>query len=216
MPTKQEIIQTIVDCGIVAIVRLSESSQLDRVGQAIQAGGVNVIEFTMTTPGALPLIEEWARRGSGHVLLGAGTVLDPQTARAAILAGAEFIVSPSLNRGVVEMCNRYGKAAIPGAFTPTEIVAAMEMGADLVKLFPASCVGPSYIKAVRGPLPQARLVPTGGVSLQNAAEFIRAGAAALAVGGELVNSAAVARGDFEAITETARRFREQVLMARKA
>ncbi|MCX7015466.1 MAG: bifunctional 2-keto-4-hydroxyglutarate aldolase/2-keto-3-deoxy-6-phosphogluconate aldolase [Candidatus Sumerlaeota bacterium] len=214
MPTKQDILQTIVDCGVVAIVRLNDSSQLERVGQAIQTGGLNVIEFTMTTPGALRIIEEWTRARAGKVLLGAGTVLDPETARAAILAGAEFIVSPSTNHAVVEMCNRYGKVVMPGAYTPTEIVAAMEMGADLVKLFPASSLGPSYIKAIRGPLPHARLVPTGGVSVQNAAEFIRAGAAALAVGGELVNNAIVERGEFDKITEAARQFREEVRKAR--
>ena len=214
MLTKQDILQTIVDCGVVAIVRLNDSSQLARVGEAIQAGGLNVIEFTMTTPGALRIIEEWTRAQAGKVLLGAGTVLDPETARAAILAGAEFIVSPSTNRAVIEMCNRYGKVVMPGAYTPTEIVAAMEMGANLVKLFPASSLGPSYIKAIRGPLPEARIVPTGGVNLQNAGEFIRAGAAALAVGGELVNNAIVERGEFTKITDTARQFREEVRKAR--
>ena len=215
MRTQAEILQSIVADGVIAIVRLNDSAQLARVSDAILAGGVGAIEFTMTMPGALAMIEGLASKSGDKALVGAGTVLDAETARAAILAGAEFVVSPSTDRGVIEMCNRYGKVAIPGVLTPTEIVAAMQMGAGLMKLFPASVGGPAYLKAVRAPLPQARLVPTGGVSLDNAAEYIRAGAAALAVGGELVNSAQVTRGEFDRIEQTARRFREEVEKARR-
>jgi len=148
------------------------------------------------------------------LLLGAGTVLDAETCRMAIMAGAEFIVSPILNPGVIEMCHSDLKVCLPGVYTPTEIMTAIELGADFVKLFPANSLGPDYIKAVRAPLPQARIVPTGGVSLQNAGAFIKAGAAALAVGSDLVNSAKVAKGEFASITETAKRFREEVEKAR--
>ena len=214
MRTRFEIQKTIIESGVVAIVRLEDSSQLSKVADAITAGGINVIEFTMTTPGALEIIKESTKTIGDKVLLGAGTVLDPETARLAILAGAEFIVSPLLNRGVVEMCHRYNKVCLPGAYTPTEIMTAIEWGADFVKLFPANTLGPSYIKSVRAPLPQAQIVPTGGVSLANCGEFIKAGAVALAVGADLVNSAMVAKGEFDKITEIAAAFRAEVQKAR--
>ncbi len=214
MRTRQQILNTILDAGVVAIVRLNDSSALSQVGDAIVAGGLNVIEFTMTTPGALDIIKDTAAKMGEKIMLGAGTVLDSETARAAILAGAEFIVSPILKREIIEMCSRYGKVCLPGCYTPTEILTAMEWGADLIKLFPANGLGPDYIKAVRAPLPQAQIVPTGGVSLQNVGSFIKAGAVAVAVGGDLVNSAMVATGDFGAITEIARQFKEAVQKAR--
>lgn len=214
MRTRFEIQKTIIDSGIVAIVRLNDSSQLSRVAQAITDGGLNAIEFTMTTPGALDIIKESAKSIGDKVLLGAGTVLDEETCRLAILAGAEFIVSPILDRRIIEMCHRYNKVCFPGAYTPTEIMQAIEMGSDFVKLFPANGLGPAYIKAVRAPLPQARIVPTGGVNLQTAGEFLKAGAAALAVGSELVKASKVAEGDFASITDTARKFREAVDQAR--
>lgn len=190
---------------IVAIVRLDSAGEILGLGNALKAGGIDVIEFTMTTPGALQMIAEATREFNDDVLLGAGTVLDSETARAAILAGAEFIVTPTLNLGTIELCKRYGKPVIPGAYTPTEILTAWEAGADLVKVFPANTLGPEYIRAVLAPLPQLRLVPTGGVSANNAAGYIKAGASALGVGGKLVDKNAVKRGDWAALTAEAQR-----------
>jgi 2-dehydro-3-deoxyphosphogluconate aldolase/(4S)-4-hydroxy-2-oxoglutarate aldolase len=212
--TKEANLKRILDAGVIAIVRLDSAGQLGQVARAIKAGGVDVIEFTMTTPGALDIIAASSREFGEQVLLGAGTVLDAETARAAILAGARFIVSPTLNPATVELCHRYSAVAVPGTFTPTEILTAWEWGADLVKVFPAGTGGPGYIKAVLAPLPQVRLVPTGGVNLKNAADYIQAGAAAVAVGGGLVNKKLVAAGDFNALTETARGLVAAVRQAR--
>ena len=169
----------------------------------------------MTTPGALDVIGECANRLGDEILLGAGTVLDPETARAAILAGAEYIVTPTLNPDVITLCRRYDKVIIPGALTPTEILTAWECGADIVKVFPATAVGPRYFKDVKAPLPQIDLIPTGGVDLDNAADFIRAGACAVAVGGNLVDKAAVAAGEWQVLTDTARKYVETVRDARQ-
>lgn len=212
--SKEVNLKRILDSGVVAIVRLDSAGQLGQVARAIKAGGVDVIEFTMTTPGALDIIAASTQEFGDEVLLGAGTVLDAETARAAILAGARFIVSPTLNPATVELCHRYSVIAVPGTFTPTEILTAWEWGADLVKVFPASVGGPGYIKAVLAPLPQVRLVPTGGVDQQNAADYIQAGAAAVAVGGRLVDKKLVAAGDFNALTETARELVAAVRRAR--
>jgi 2-dehydro-3-deoxyphosphogluconate aldolase/(4S)-4-hydroxy-2-oxoglutarate aldolase len=214
--TRERILERIVNCGVIAVVRLSSSSQLERVADAIREGGVDVIEFTMTTPGALRMIEETASRLGNAVLLGAGTVLDRETARACIMAGAQFVVSPILDFPSIEVCHRYDKVAIPGTFTPTELLRAWEAGADLVKVFPASCLGPRFIKDVLAPLPQVRLVPTGGVSKENAGEYIRAGAVAVAVGSELVNNKLVQQGNFAQLTENARALVEAVRSARAA
>ena len=175
---------------------------------------MRAIEFTMTTPNALAIIESATREFGDDVLLGAGTVLDPETARAAILAGAQFIVAPTLNPKVMEVCHRYSKVVIPGAFTPTEILTAWEWGADFVKLFPAEFGGPEYLKAIRAPLPQVKLVPVGGVSLENTGDFIKAGAAAVAVGGNLVKKSAIAAKNFAELTDLARQFVEAVNRAR--
>ncbi|MGB5933071.1 MAG: bifunctional 4-hydroxy-2-oxoglutarate aldolase/2-dehydro-3-deoxy-phosphogluconate aldolase [Anaerolineae bacterium] len=203
---RDEQVRLIEESGIIAIVRFDRPEQLIQVAQAIRAGGVGIIEFTMTTPNALDIIEESGREFGDEVLLGAGTVLDAETARAAILAGAEFIVSPTLDPEVIEVCRRYSKVVIPGAFTPTEILTAWQRGADFVKVFPASLGGPGYLKAIRGPLPQVKLIPVGGVSLENTADFIKAGAVAVAVGGNLVKKRAIAEGNFPELTETARQF----------
>jgi 2-dehydro-3-deoxyphosphogluconate aldolase/(4S)-4-hydroxy-2-oxoglutarate aldolase len=194
-----------MDSKIVAIVRLDSGEALVKVAQALKAGGLTVIEFTVSTPGAIGMINEAASVLGTDVLIGAGTVLDPETARAAILAGAEFIVTPALNLGTIELAKRYGKPVVPGALTPTEILTAWQAGADMVKVFPASLGGPSYIKSVLAPLPQLRLVPTGGVSASNAADYLGAGAVALGVGGKLVDKAAVASGNWAALTAEARR-----------
>jgi 2-dehydro-3-deoxyphosphogluconate aldolase/(4S)-4-hydroxy-2-oxoglutarate aldolase len=201
--------------GLVAIVRLDSAGELVAVARAIAAGGVSIVEFTMTTPGALRTIEESSKAFGGDVLIGAGTVLDAVTARAAILSGAEFIVAPTLNPEVVEICHRYDKVVVPGAYTPTEILTAWELGADIVKLFPAEAGGPAYVKAVQAPLPQVKLMAVGGVSLETAAAFIRAGAVALGVGSNLVNKKAVAEGRFEELTATARAFSRAVHEARR-
>lgn len=204
--SKEKDLQRIVDCGVVAIVRFDRSEELVEAARAIKAGGVDVIEFTMTTPNALNIIAASAEEFGEEVLLGAGTVLDPETARAAILSGARYIISPTLNPQVIELCHRYGVIAVPGAFTPTEILTAWELGADMVKVFPAAAMGPGYIKDILSPLPQVRLLPVGGVSVSNVAEFIKAGATAVAAGSSLVDKRAVAEGDFARLTEIARKF----------
>lgn len=214
MDAKERNLQDIMDCGVIAIVRVGSSEEAIEVCNAIAKGGVKPIEVTMTVPGAVDVIKEFKSAVKGEVLVGAGTVLDPETARAVILAGAEFIVMPTLNLGVIEVCHRYGKVVIPGTFTPTEILTAWEAGADIVKVFPAGVVGPQYLKDIRGPLPQVRLTPTGGVNLDNTPEFIRAGAVAVSVGTALVDKKAVAEKRLDVITENARKFVEVVRRGR--
>lgn len=206
MKSHLEILNQLLEEKVIAIVRLDSGEKLVKVAQALSAGGISVIEFTCTTPGALEMVKEASTYFSGDVLIGTGTVLDPETARAAILAGAEFIVTPTTNLETIAICKRYGKPVITGAMTPSEMLTAWEAGADLVKVFPVSNIGgPDFIKAVLAPLPQLRLVPTGGVSADNAAQYLKAGAAAVAVGGNLVNKKAVANGDWAAITAEAQR-----------
>jgi 2-dehydro-3-deoxyphosphogluconate aldolase/(4S)-4-hydroxy-2-oxoglutarate aldolase len=173
--------------------------------EALAAGGICVAEITMTMPGALAAMTTLTTELGSRVLIGAGSVLDPETTRLAILAGARFIVGPTFSPAVLEVCHRYDVVAIPGAYSPTEILAAWEAGADVVKLFPAGNLGASYIRDLRGPLPQVRLLPTGGVNVDDAAEFLAAGAVAVGIGGGLIDREAVARGDFARITEAARR-----------
>jgi 2-dehydro-3-deoxyphosphogluconate aldolase/(4S)-4-hydroxy-2-oxoglutarate aldolase len=201
----------IVESGLVAVVRADSSDEAMRIAEACELGGIAAIEITLTVPGALRVIEDLAAR-SGSILIGAGTVLDSQTARLAILAGAQFVVSPALNEATGRLCHRYGIPWMPGAQTVREIVEAMELGADIVKLFPGEVLGPGFIRAVKGPLPQASLMPTGGVTLENAAEWIHAGAVALGVGGSLTKGAKT--DDFQSITDLARRFAEQIRKAR--
>jgi 2-dehydro-3-deoxyphosphogluconate aldolase/(4S)-4-hydroxy-2-oxoglutarate aldolase len=212
--TREDLVHEIEEGGVVAIVRFDRSEELVQVARAVRAGGVRAIEFTMTIPNALGILEQSTREFGQDVLLGAGTVLDPETARAAILAGAQFVVAPTLSPGVIEVCRRYSKVAIPGAFTPTEILTAWECGADFVKVFPAELGGPTYFRALLAPLPQIRLVPVGGVSLENTAEFIRAGASAVAVGSNLVKKSAVEAKRFDELTDLARKFVEAVASAR--
>lgn len=212
--TKLEQMQRVESCGVVAIIRANSSAELIEVAAAIKAGGVDLIEVTMTTPNALSVISDVAARYGDEVMVGVGSVLDAETARAAMLAGAEFVVSPVTKSDVIEMCNRYSKIVMPGAFTPTEILAAWEAGADYVKVFPSSGVGPSYIKDVKAPLPHIPLIPTGGVSVDNAGEFIKAGSAALGVGSALVNNQIIADGRFDLLTEQAKRLVEAVQTAK--
>lgn len=212
--TKLEQMQQIEACGIVAIIRANSADELIEAAAAIHAGGVDVIEVTMTTPNALQVINDVSSTYGDKVLVGAGSVLDAETARAVMLSGADFVVSPVTKPDVIEICNRYGKVVIPGAFTPTEILRAWETGADYVKVFPSSGVGADYIKDVKAPLPQIPLVPTGGINAENAADFITAGATALGVGSALVNNQLIAAGEFVMLTERAERLVKEVQRAR--
>ena len=205
----------VLDTGIVAVIRASSGDLLADVAEALLAGGLDVMEITVTVPAAVTVLERVAERMGQRILLGAGTVLDPETARAALLAGAQFIVSPNTNLDVIRMCRRYGKLVMPGAMTPTEVVTAWEAGADIVKIFPSEITGPKYLKALHGPLPQIRLMPTGGVDLNTAAEFLRCGACALGIGGSLVEKKAVESGNLARIETLARQFVEIVRQTRQ-
>jgi 2-dehydro-3-deoxyphosphogluconate aldolase/(4S)-4-hydroxy-2-oxoglutarate aldolase len=208
-----EVVQRIIDCGVVAVVRAENSEQALKIAEAVKAGGIDAIEITMTVPGALDVIRELSKAyPNGEIVIGAGTVLDAETARAAMLAGAEFFVSPIFDPEMVRLCNRYRKVTMPGAMSVKEIVQVMESGADFVKLFPGSTLGPSFVKAIKGPLPQAMIVPTGGVSLENVGEWIKAGCPAVGVGGELTKGAKT--GDYAVVEETARKFVEAVKQAK--
>jgi 2-dehydro-3-deoxyphosphogluconate aldolase / (4S)-4-hydroxy-2-oxoglutarate aldolase len=214
MLEKIRALQRIVESGLIAIVRVERADEAVAIVEACHKGGVGAIEVTFTVPGAEGVIREMAHQFSkGEFVLGAGTVLDPETARIAILAGAQYIVTPALNEATVRLCNRYQIPCIPGAMTVEETIRAMECGADLVKLFPGELYGPSVIKAFRGPLPQANLVPTGGVTLENVSEWIAAGAVAVAVGGALTSAAK--SGGMKSVTQTAQKFLEKIAAARK-
>jgi len=212
--SRSEIVARIAESGCVAVVRASSSEQLVDVSRALAAGGIIAVEITMTTPNALDVIKAVSRELRDEVIVGVGSVLDSETARAAILAGAQYVVSPVLDVATIQMAHRYDKPVVPGAFTPTEILAAWTAGADVVKVFPASIGGPSYFKAIKGPLPQVKLTPTGGVDLNTASDFIRAGAEFLGVGGNLVSKDALARGDMDWIRNEAAKYVEIVKTAR--
>jgi len=212
---KTDVLKQIRDIGIIPVVRATSADEAMRAIDAIREGGVSVLEITMTVPGAVSVIEQLAKNYGNDVLVGAGTVLDPETARACILSGAKFVVSPALNVETIECCRRYGVAVMPGALTPTEVVQAWTAGADFVKVFPAGALGgASYLKALKAPLPQIELVPTGGVSLKTAADFIKAGASALGVGADLVDLKAIRDGQASIITERAKQYVEIVREAR--
>ncbi len=211
---KLKVLNKVIESGLVAIVRTNSADQAARIAEACARGGAAAIEITFTVPGATAVIEALAKQyASGEILIGAGTVLDPETARIAILAGAQYIVSPSVSPETARLCNRYQIPYMPGACTMREIVDAMECGADIVKLFPGETLGPAFVKAVRGPLPQASLMPTGGVAVDNVAEWIKAGAVAVGVGGSL--TAGAQSGNFQQITDTAKQFIERIQQARK-
>lgn len=199
-------LQAIVDSGVVAVIRTDNAEELSHICEAMVDGGVVAVEVTMTSPGAIEAIAEASKRLEGRAVIGAGSVLDPETARCTILAGADFVVSPILNRDMIRICRRYSKIVIPGAFSPTEILAAWEAGADVVKVFPATKLGPSFIKDVLGPLPQVRLTPTGGITLENLGEFLKAGAAFVGAGTSLVNKQMVAEKNWAGLSEIARKF----------
>jgi 2-dehydro-3-deoxyphosphogluconate aldolase / (4S)-4-hydroxy-2-oxoglutarate aldolase len=211
---KLKVLGKVIESGLVAIVRTNRSDQAARIAEACARGGAAAIEITFTVPGATAVIEALSNQyASGEILIGAGTVLDPETARIAILAGAQYIVSPSVSPETARLCNRYQIPYMPGASTMREIVAAMESGADIVKLFPGETLGPAFVKAVKGPLPQASLMPTGGVAVDNVAEWIKAGAVAVGVGGSL--TAGAQSGNFQLVTDTAKQFIERIQQARK-
>jgi 2-dehydro-3-deoxyphosphogluconate aldolase/(4S)-4-hydroxy-2-oxoglutarate aldolase len=201
--SRETTLKRILDGGIVAVVRSESSSSLVKVVQALAEGGVTAAEITFTVPDAVEVIRQVRREVGDAIVLGAGTVLDPETARTAMLAGAEYIVSPVVNLDVIRLCRRYDKVVMPGAFTPTEVLAAWEAGADVVKIFPADVGGPAYLRAIRGPLPQVRVMPTGGVDLNTAEAFLKAGACCLGVGGALVEPTTIAHGDFTRIRDLA-------------
>jgi 2-dehydro-3-deoxyphosphogluconate aldolase / (4S)-4-hydroxy-2-oxoglutarate aldolase len=214
--SRESMLKRILEGGIVAVVRAESSEPLVKVVEALAQGGVTAAEVTFTVPDAIDVIRQVRREVGNSVVLGAGTVLDSETARAAILAGAEYIVSPIVNLDVIRLCRRYDKAVMPGAFTPTEVVSAWEAGADVVKVFPADVGGPAYLKALRGPLPQIRLMPTGGVDLSTAESFLKAGACCLGIGSSLVDPKAVASGDFARIRDLAAQFAAIVRRVRGA
>lgn len=213
---KQDDLARVLGGGIVAVVRAPSGELLADVAEALLAGGIEVMEITFTVPRADKVLEKVADRLGDKVLLGAGTVLDTETARIALLAGARFLVSPTVNLDVIRLCQRYSKLIMPGAFSPTEVLTAWEAGADIVKIFPSEITGPAYLKALHGPLPQIQLMPTGGVNLETAAEFIKCGACALGIGGSLVEAKAVAAGDMQRIESLARQYVSIVQQARAA
>lgn len=212
---KRDIFNRMIDEGVIPVVRVTSAQEAMDVSDAIKEGGISLIEITMSVQGAIDVIKELTKKYKDEIIMGAGTILDPETARAALLAGAQFIVTPTLNLDVIQMAHRYSAVVVPGAMTPTEILTAWNAGADMVKVFPAAQLGgPEYLKALKGPLPQILLVPTGGVNLQNAGAFIKAGASAIGAGGELVDKKAVKEKKFNLITENARAFLKAVREAR--
>ena len=211
---KEQVLAKIKDSGLVAVVRAESAQQAIRITDACIEGGVAAVEITFTVPGAHSIIEKLSHKySSGEIIIGAGTVLDPETARIAILAGASYVVSPCLNISTVKLCNRYNIPCMPGAMTIKEIVECMECGADIVKIFPGELFGPAIIKAVKGPLPQAQMMPTGGVSVDNVSQWIKAGAVAVGAGGSLIAGAKT--GDYAAITKTAREFISKIKESRQ-
>jgi 2-dehydro-3-deoxyphosphogluconate aldolase/(4S)-4-hydroxy-2-oxoglutarate aldolase len=216
MISKEHVKAEILRCGFVPIIRTDNPKAAVRVAGAIRDGGAPLLEITMTVPGALDIIKEIVDAFGDTVLVGAGTILDCETARMAILAGAAFIVAPTLDAATISLCHRYAKIVIPGALTPTEIIRAWELGADFVKVFPADALGGvAYIKAVKAPLPQVDMIPTGGVDIDTAADFIRAGAAAVGVGSALIDKQIVAAGDWERLAEKTGEFLQAISAARQ-
>ncbi|NLI57217.1 MAG: bifunctional 2-keto-4-hydroxyglutarate aldolase/2-keto-3-deoxy-6-phosphogluconate aldolase [Clostridium sp.] len=211
---KEEILHRIKECGLVAVVRAETKEQAFKIVDACIEGGVCAIEITYTVPGATEILKELSSKYSDEeIILGAGTVMDTETARIAILAGARYIVTPYLNKDVVYLCNRYSIPCMPGAMTIKEVVECLEAGADIIKVFPGEVLGPKFIKAVRGPIPYVSLMPTGGVDLENISQWIEAGAVAVGAGGSLTKGAK--KGDYNSITKTAKEFITKIKLARE-
>jgi 2-dehydro-3-deoxyphosphogluconate aldolase / (4S)-4-hydroxy-2-oxoglutarate aldolase len=202
--TRLEMLKTLIDKGVVAVIRMSDSTKLMKVAEAINEGGVSAIEITMTTPNALKVIEEAAKSIGSYMQIGVGSVLDSETARMAINAGAKYVVSPVFKKEIIETAHRYDIPAMPGCFTPTEIITAFEAGADIIKVFPADVVGMAFFKAILGPMSHLRLMPTGGVTLTNGGDWLKAGACAVGVGTALLDKKAIEAGDFKKLTENAK------------
>lgn len=212
---KREILDRMISEGFIPLIRAASASEAIELAEPIKEGGASFLEITMTVPSAIEVLRELSEKYKDDLIMGAGTVLDPETARAAILAGAQFIVSPSLNFDLISLARRYSVIVIPGAMTPTEILAAWDAGADLVKVFPAGPLGgPEYIKAIRGPFPQILLMPSGGVNIDNVGDFIRAGSAVVAAGGDVVDKKAAQKKEFHVITSTIRAFARAIQEAR--
>ena len=211
MKEKKLILDAIIDCGIAAVVRAESADLAFKAVEAALAGGINVIEITFTVPGVLDIIRELARKTADGVILGAGTVLSPDNAADAIKAGAQFIVSPSTNLETIAAARSRGAAVFPGALTPTEVITAWQAGGDIIKIFPANTMGPSYLRALHGPFPEIPFMPTGGVDLDNAAAWLEAGAVALGLGATLIDKKLMAQGNFAEITNRSRKFREIVI-----
>ncbi len=216
MRSREAVYARIVEAGILAVIRLEDSSKAKPIADALLAGGLANMEITFTTPGALDIIQGLASEHQGDFLVGAGTVIDPGQAKKAIAAGAEYLVSPVCNLDIIDVAHEHQKVAVIGAFTPTEILRAWEAGADLVKVFPATALGPQYFRDLKGPLPRIKFVPTGGVSLENAIEFIKAGAECIGVGGALLNETMIADEDWKGLTSLAREFVHAVKQARRS
>jgi 2-dehydro-3-deoxyphosphogluconate aldolase/(4S)-4-hydroxy-2-oxoglutarate aldolase len=213
--TSKEILAFITEVGVVPVVRAASADSAFKAVEAMYQGGVRAAEITMTVPGAIKVLEKLADHFGSRLVLGAGTVLDPETARACMLAGAEFFITPALRVSTIEICKRYSKVICPGALTPTEVLTAWEAGADCIKVFPCGNVGGAkYIKALKGPFPQIEMIPTGGVNLETAGDFLKAGACAVAVGGELVDPKAMKEGRYEVLAEKARQYLAAVAKAR--
>jgi 2-dehydro-3-deoxyphosphogluconate aldolase/(4S)-4-hydroxy-2-oxoglutarate aldolase len=216
MVDREAIMARIRQQAIIAIVRVTNAASLTPCARALSAGGVGIIEFSLTSPGALEALPQARAALPSDIVLGMGTVLDGESAYAAIMAGAEFVVMPTLNQEAIQLCRRYGVPVLPGAFTPTEILRAWEWGGDMVKVFPASVLGPRYFKDIQAPLPQIPLVPVGGISPDNVADYLRAGVAAVGVGNSLVSPALVEAADWPALTQKAQAFVARVAAARSA
>lgn len=213
--SQKSILSRIIEIGVVPVVRTTSAEAAIKSIEAIHRGGILVAEITMTVPGAIRALEKIADQFGDKIILGAGTVLDPETARACMLAGAQFFVTPNLNLATIEMAKRYSKAIFPGALTPTEVLAAWQAGADAVKVFPCGAMGGAkYIKALRGPFPQIEMIPTGGVNLETAGDFLKAGACAVAVGGELIDPKSIQEGKYEVFEERAKQYLAAVQKAR--
>lgn len=212
--SKQKYLQIIEDSGIIAVIRLSDVAKLEKIIGALASGGIKALEITMTTPNAVEIIQDLAKKLDDEFILGAGTVLDAETAETVIRAGAKFIVSPIMEPDVIKMTQKYDMVSIPGAFSPTEIVSAWNYGADIVKIFPATALGPGFFKDIRGPLPHIKLTPTGGVSLDNAAQFIQAGASCIGVGTSLLNKKMIAEENWDGLSRLAADFIKQVRKGR--
>ena len=214
MVNRDQQLQVLCDSGIVAVIRANSIDELTWIGRTLAEGGVRGIEITMTSPGATEAIYQASKALKNEAIIGAGSVLDPETARIAMLAGADFIVGPTLNLEVIEICKRYSRIVIQGGYSPTEILTAWQAGADVVKVFPATKLGPSFIKDIKGPLPQVRLTPTGGVNIENLGDFLKAGASFVGVGTALVNKEAVAQRDSARLIKLAKAYVEAARIAR--